>query len=104
MASNAQFATMTAADAAAPKTMGIGNNVPGNILTVDGNAAHLPSAQDHFPDIQSNTVGFPVSLGTFNAQQQSDVHAYWEFNRGTDWVFPAYELPFTGGIPDRPEA
>jgi hypothetical protein len=96
---NAQFGTMTAADAAALKAIGTGNNVPGNIFTVDGTPAHLPSPQDHFPDAQSNTVGFPVSLGTFNAQQQSDVHAYWEFNRGTDWTFPAYELPFTGGIP-----
>lgn len=40
-----------------------------------------------------------MSTGTFNAQQQSDVHAYWEFNRGTNWVFPHYELPFTGGLP-----
>lgn len=81
---NAQFGTITAADAAALKALGTGNNLPGNIFTVDGNAPHLPSAQDHFPDIQTNTVAFPVSLGTFNAQQQSDVHAYWEFNHGTD--------------------
>lgn len=101
---NAQFATITAADAAALKAMGSGNNVPGKIFTVDGNAVHLPSAQDHFPDIQTNTVGFPVSLGTFNAQQQSDVHAYWEFNHGTDWTFPAYELVATGGIPGTFEA
>ncbi len=96
---NAQFGTITAADAAGLRAIGTGNNVPGNIFTLDGTRAHLPSPQDHFPDVQSNTVGFPVSLGTFNAQQQSDVHAYWEFNRGTDWTFPAYELPFTGGIP-----
>ncbi len=96
---NAQFGTITADDAAALKALGNGNNVPGNIFTVDGNAPHLPSLQDHFPDIQTNTVSFPVSLGTFNAQQQSDVHAYWEFNHGTDWSFPTYELPFTGGIP-----
>lgn len=96
---NAQFGTITAEDAAALKAMGSGNNIPGNTFTVDGNTAHLPSVQDHFPDIQTNTVGFPVSLGTFNAQQQSDVHAYWEFNHGTDWSFPTYELPFTGGIP-----
>ena len=51
------------------------------------------------PPIPGNTVGFSVSTGTFNAQQQSDVHAYWEFNRGTNWVFPHYELPFTGGLP-----
>jgi hypothetical protein len=29
-----------------------------------------------------NTAGLSVSTGTFNAQQQSDVRAYWEFNRG----------------------
>jgi len=97
--SGAQFRTITKADAAALRAMGKHNNVPGNIFTTDGNAPHLPSVSDHFPDIQTNTVGFPVSLGTFNAQQQSDVHAYWEFNPGTDWTFPAYELPFTGGIP-----
>ena len=96
---NAQFGTITADDAAALKALGAGNNVPGNLFTVDGNTPHLPSLQDHFPDIQTNTVSFPVSLGTFNAQQQSDVHAYWEFNHGTDWSFPTYELPFTGGIP-----
>jgi hypothetical protein len=96
---NAQFGKITAADAAALKALGTGNNVPGAFFTTDGNQVHLPSPEDHFPDIQTNTVGFPVSLGTFNAQQQSDIHAYWEFNRGTDWTFPAYELPFTGGIP-----
>jgi len=68
---NAQFGTITADDAAALKALGNGNNVPGNVFTVDGNAPHLPSLQDHFPDIQTNTVSFPVSLGTFNAQQQS---------------------------------
>ena len=101
---NAQFGTITAADAAALKAMGSGNNVRGNIFTTDGNAVRLPSPSDHFPDVQTNTVGFPVSIGDFNAQQQSDIHAYWEFNRGTDWTFPAYELPFTGGIPGTFEA
>src|SRR5262249_55061934 len=24
--------------------------------------------------------------------------SYWEFNYTTNWVFPLYELPFTGGI------
>ncbi len=41
-----------------------------------------------------------MSVGTFNGLQVNDAHAYWEFNPGTDWVFPAYELPFTGGITD----
>jgi hypothetical protein len=95
----AQYGTITPADAEALKAIGAGNNVPGNIFTVDGNAPKFPAADDHFPDKQSNTVAFPVSNGTFNASQQSDVHAYWEFNPGTDWTFPLYELPATGGIP-----
>jgi hypothetical protein len=90
----AQFGTMTPADAAALAARGTGNNVPGRFFTLDGNAVRLSSAT-----IPGNTVGFSVSTGTFNAQQQSDVHAYWEFNRGTNWVFPHYELPFTGGLP-----
>jgi hypothetical protein len=90
----AQFGTMTAADAAALAAMGSGNNAPGRFFTLDGNAVRFSSGT-----IPGNTLGFSVSTGTFNAQQQSDVHAYWEFNRGTDWIFPHYELPFTGGLP-----
>jgi hypothetical protein len=90
----AQFGTMTPADAAALAARGSGNNVPGRFFTLDGNAVRFSSAT-----IPGNTVGFSVSTGTFNAQQQSDVHAYWEFNRGTNWIFPHYELPFTGGLP-----
>jgi hypothetical protein len=80
--------------------MGSANNAPGNLFTMDGNAPQFPTASDHFPDKQSNLVWFAVSVGTFNGLQVNDAHAYWEFNPGTDWVFPAYELPFTGGIPD----
>jgi hypothetical protein len=95
-----QFGTITQTDAAALKKMGGGNNVPGNLFTRDGNAPRFPSIKDHFPDRQSNLVWFAVSAGTFNGLQVNDAHAYWEFNPGTDWVFPVYELPFTGGIPD----
>ncbi len=95
----AAYGTITPEDAAAIRALGSHNNVSGNFFTVDGNSPQLPSAADHFPDRQTNTVAFPVSIGTFNAQQQSDIHAYWEFNPGTNWVFPHYELPFTGGIP-----
>jgi len=98
----AQFGTLTQADFDAISAMGSGNNrVVGNIFTGDGNAPRLGSAADVFPDParQPNTVPHPVSMGAFNAQQQSDVHAYWEFNSGTNWVFPHYELPFTGGVP-----
>jgi hypothetical protein len=93
---HAQFGTMTPADAAVLAAMGTGNNVPGRLFTLDGNAVRFSSAGGTIP---GNTVGFSVSTGTFNAQQQSDAHAYWEFNRGTNWVFPHYELPFTGGLP-----
>ncbi len=95
----ARYGTMTPADAAILVAMGSGNNIPGNVFTADGEAARFPSADDVFPSIQGNTVSFPVSIGTFNALQQSDIHAYWEFNSGTNWVFPHYELPFTGGVP-----
>jgi hypothetical protein len=60
---------------------------------------HLPSATDHFPDIQTNVVPIQLSMGAYNCLQQSDCHSYWEFNQYTDWVHPLYELPFTGGIP-----
>src|SRR5262245_36497877 len=97
----ARFGTITAADAAAIAARGRGNNIPGNIFTVDGNAPRFGSSTDIFPDPerQPNVVPHPVSMGAFNAQQQSDVHAYWEFNHSTNWIFPHYELPFTGGVP-----
>ena len=71
----------------------------GSIFSLDGNGIRLPLARDDFAngDI-GNTVGFPVSIGAFNSLQQSDVHAYWELNPGTNWTFPLYELPFTGGL------
>jgi hypothetical protein len=93
------FGKMTQEDADALAGMGSGNNVPGAIFTVDGNGVRFPSIDDLFPDIQGNTVGFPVSIGAYNSLQQSDAHSYWEFNAGTNWTFPLYELPFTGGIP-----
>ena len=98
---HAQFGAILPADAAMLKQMGTGNNVPGAIFTTDGKAMHLPSASDHFPDVQSNTVPIYVSMGAYNCLQQSDCHAYWEFNyQGTNWVHPLYELPFTGGFSD----
>ena len=81
--------------------MGSGNNVPGNTLTVDGQAPHFPSADDHFPDVQSNVVPVQLSMGAYNSYQQSDAHSYWEFNYTTNWIHPLYELPFTGGFPDQ---
>ena len=98
------FGKITTADAAALRQMGYGNNVPGHVFTTDGNPPRLPSAGDKFPAQQTNLVALPVSTGAFNAHQQSDVHAYWEFNQYTDWSFPLYELPFTGGTPGTFEA
>ena len=99
---HAQFGTITAADAARLSAMGTGNNVPGNIFTVDGRAVHFPSETDHFPDSQTNVVPVQLSLGAYNGMQQMDVHSYWEFNYTTNWVHPLYELPFTGGGFPRP--
>src|SRR6266446_1865002 len=99
---HARFGAILPRDAAVLKSMGAGNNVPGNTFTIDGNKPHFPSASDRFPDVQTNVVSIYVSMGTFNALQQSDAHAYWEFNYlGTNWVHPLYELPFTGGFPDK---
>jgi len=98
---HAQFGTITAADAAALAAMGSGHNVPGSIFTADGKAVQLPNANDHFPDIQTNVVPIQLSLGAYNAMQQMDVHSYWEFNYTTNWVHPLYELPVTGGFPDK---
>ncbi|MBI3447862.1 MAG: hypothetical protein HY049_02915 [Acidobacteria bacterium] len=101
---HAQFGVLLQADADALKAMGTGNNVAGELFTSDGKPVRFPSESDHFPDIQGNTVPIQLSMGAYNAMQQSDVHSYWEFNYTTDWVFPLYELPFTGGIPGTFEA
>jgi hypothetical protein len=85
---HAQFGTMTRADADAIVSLGAGNNVPGHLFTTDGNA----------PQPHANRVPVFLSMGAWNALQQSDGHAYWEFNQYTDWVFPTTELPFTGGL------
>ncbi len=91
----AAFGTMTAGDAAALS----GNNMPGHLFTVDGQPPRPPSAADHFPDTQTNLVPLFLSMGAYNCLQQSDCHSYWEFNEYTDWVYPLYETPFTGGVP-----
>jgi hypothetical protein len=92
---HATFGTITAADAA--KLTG-NNKKPGAIFTVDGKKPRFPSASDHWPNRVSNTVPVQLSLGAYNATQQSDLHSYWEFNQYTDWTPPTYELPFTGGL------
>src|SRR5262249_62202320 len=91
---------ITEEDAARLKAMGAGNNVPGHYFTVDGEAPRFPGPSDHFPDHVTNVVSLNLSMGAYNALQQSDAHNYWEFNYTTNWIHPLYELPFTGGFPD----
>jgi hypothetical protein len=98
---HAKFGTITHGDAAKLARMGSGNNVPGHFFTVDGNSPRFPSASDHFPERVTNVVPIQLSMGAYNALQQSDAHQYWEFNYTTNWIHPLYELPFTGGFPDR---
>jgi hypothetical protein len=98
---HAQFGTITKEDGEELAEMGTHNNVPGQIFTVDGKALHFPSENDHFPDKQTNLVPIQLSMGAYNALQQSDAHNYWEFNYTTNWIHPLYELPFTGGFPDK---
>jgi hypothetical protein len=96
--SGAQFGTMTTEDAAALAALGSGQNLSGGIFTKDGQAVHFQREGDHFPDSQTNVVPVQLSMGAYNCLQQADCHSYWEFNQYTDWVFPQYELPFTGGF------
>ena len=96
---HARFGTMTSGDAAAIARTGHYHNVPGKLFTLDGEEVRFPNAYDHFPEKQSNLVPLFLSMGAFNCLQQSDCHSYWEFNEYTDWVFPEYELPSTGGVP-----
>jgi hypothetical protein len=97
---HARFGTILQADADALAALGNGNDrTAGHLFTTDGRPARFPAETDRFPDVQSNLVPVFVSMGAYNALQQSDVHSYWEFNYTTNWVFPLYELPFTGGIP-----
>jgi hypothetical protein len=67
---------------------------------MDGGDVRFPSANDHFPDQRTNLVPLFLSMGAYNCLQQSDCHSYWEFNEYTNWVFPLYEQPSTGGVPD----
>jgi hypothetical protein len=101
---HAQFGALLPADAAALQAMGSGHNVPGHLFTLDGNPPHVPSPADHFPARQTNVVPLHLSMGAWNTLQQSDGHAYWEFNYQTNWLHPLYELPFTGGMPGTFEA
>ena len=101
---HAQFGTILPADAAALRRTGSRHNVPGAIFTVDGNDVRFPGPTDHFPDEQTNVVPIQLSMGAWSALQQTDAHAYWEFNYTTNWIHPLYELPFTGGIPGTFEA
>src|SRR2546429_6161255 len=96
---HAAFGTLTAADAAAVARIGYHHNRPGATFTVDGDDVRFPSADDHWPQRVSNTVPVQISLGAYNATQQSDLHSYWEFNQNTDWPPPGCGLPFTGGLP-----
>ncbi len=98
---HAQFGKITAEDAAFVHAMGKHHNRPGEIFTMDGHDVHFPNAQDHFPDVQTNVVPIQLSMGAYNCLQQADCHAYWEFNYQTNWIHPLYELPVTGGFPDR---
>lgn len=80
---------MTQADYDTLRTRSVlGVNSPGAVFSADGKQVRFPSAEDNFgTGIQRNTIGYPVSIGAFNALQQSDVHAYWELNPGTNWTF-----------------
>lgn len=95
----AQYGTITPDDAKALSQMGAGNNVPGNIFTLDGNAPRFYSPDDRWPGKGTNVITFPVNAGTFNSLSSGDAHAYFEFKPATNMVFPHHEFPYTGGVP-----
>jgi hypothetical protein len=101
---HAQFGKLLQADADMLAALGSGHDKPGQFFTMDGNLPHFPAETDHFPEVQTNLVPIQLSMGAYNALQQSDAHSYWEFNYTTNWIHPLYELPFTGGIPGTFEA
>src|SRR5499433_88207 len=101
---HAQFGTILKADADLLRAMGNHNNTPGKVFTTDGNPPRFPNPSDLFPKKQTNVVPIQLSMGAWNTLQQSDGHAYWEFNYTTNWIHPLYELPFTGGLPGTFEA
>src|SRR5689334_17652794 len=79
----AQFGKLLAQDALQLEALGGHHNVPGATFTLDGKGVQLPSESDHFPERQTNVVPIQLSMGAYNAMQQSDVHSYWEFNYTT---------------------
>src|SRR4029079_11166633 len=103
---HAQFGKLLQADADLLRNMGRVHTRAGagQLFTVDGNDVRFPSEADHFADVQTNLIPIQLSMGAYNALQQSDAHAYWEFNYTTNWIHPLYELPVTGGIPGTFEA
>jgi hypothetical protein len=101
---SAPFGQITQADADAMAAMGSHNNMPGNIFTRDGNAPRGTQSMTDFASnnftTAENTLPVVVSLGTWNALQGEDAHAYWELNEYTNWTYPQYENVATGGTLD----
>jgi hypothetical protein len=98
---HAQFGTILPADAAILKQMGSATTCPATCLPSTAIRSIFQTRQITFLSASPTPVPLYVSMGTYNSLQQSDAHAYWEFNYlGTNWVHPLYELPFTAGFPD----
>ena len=97
-----QFGTITAEDAKRPaRRWAPATTCPGNYLHRRRQGAALAEPERSLPERVTNVVPLQLSMGAYNALQQSDAHNYWEFNYTTNWIHPLYELPFTGGFPDR---
>jgi hypothetical protein len=100
----ARFGTITQADADFIAALGTGNNTFGEVFTVDGKPPSIGLADVPTPTVPGampmigNTVSLPVSLGTWNSLQGEDAHAFAELTPFTNWTFPLYEIPVTGGF------
>lgn len=84
---------ITQADADALARMGDGENRVGRVFTTDGRA---PRAADK--EASGNTLAVVVSIGTWNALEGGDAHAFFTLDPSSSWSPPSYEWLATGGV------
>lgn len=82
---------LTQADADRLAEMGEGENVPGNLFTVDGLPPKNGTLGQTTTSGEANVISVFVSLGTWNALRGEDAHAYFRLDAHTNWVAPSNE-------------
>jgi hypothetical protein len=82
---------ITQADADRLAEMGEGENVPGQLFTVDGLPPKNGTLGQTTSGGEANVLSVFVSLGTWNALRGEDAHAYFRLDQQTNWVAPPNE-------------